>query len=59
MGYWELHKKYGKLDWKELVQPTINLCREGHYVTKYLAKAFKSKKTSILKYPDLRLVYYW
>ncbi|GLV44896.1 uncharacterized protein CBL_14532 [Carabus blaptoides fortunei] len=57
MGYWELHQKYGKLDWKELVQPTIDLCREGHYVTKYLARVFKSKQTTILKYPDLSAIF--
>ncbi|CAO1382913.1 unnamed protein product [Diamesa serratosioi] len=37
-GMWELHKKYGILPWKDLFQPTIKLCKEGHEVTPYLAR---------------------
>lgn len=37
-GMWELHKKYGVLSWKELFEPTIKLCRDGHEVTPYLAR---------------------
>jgi len=28
-GLWELHEKYGSLEWKELVKPAIRLCRDG------------------------------
>lgn len=37
-GYWELHKRYGQVAWKTLVEPTIELCTKGHLVTRYLAK---------------------
>lgn len=28
-GFYEAWKKYGKMTWKELVQPTINMARDG------------------------------
>jgi len=49
MGYWEAYKKYksGNIEWRELVQPTIDLCREGITVTPYLAKLLKQKEEDI------------
>ncbi|KAK5641806.1 hypothetical protein RI129_010353 [Pyrocoelia pectoralis] len=29
-GYWVAHEKYGTLPWKELVQPTVDLCERGY-----------------------------
>ena len=28
-GLYEAWKKYGKLDWKKLVQPTVDMARDG------------------------------
>lgn len=53
-GYWEAHKRYGKLDWAELVQPTVDLCREGHLVTEYLANMFSSRRSQLLASETLR-----
>jgi gamma-glutamyltranspeptidase/glutathione hydrolase len=36
-GMVEAHKKYGKLKWADLVQPAINLARNGFKITKHLA----------------------
>jgi len=49
MGYWEAYKKYksGNVEWGELVQPTIDLCREGIIVTAYLAKLLEQKEEDI------------
>lgn len=38
-GYWELHKKYGKLPWRRLFEPAIKLCIKGIPVTEYMAYA--------------------
>jgi gamma-glutamyltranspeptidase/glutathione hydrolase len=36
-GMVEAHRKYGKLEWADLVQPAINLARNGFKITKHLA----------------------
>jgi len=39
-GLWEAHKIGGKLLWRELVQPTIDLCQNGFKVPIALANVF-------------------
>uniref|UniRef100_A0A7M5EBM8 Gamma-glutamyltransferase n=1 Tax=Anopheles funestus TaxID=62324 RepID=A0A7M5EBM8_ANOFN len=56
-GYWTLHQKYGRLEWKELVEPTIRLCREGHLVTGYLERILKGREERIRNEPTLREVF--
>ncbi|XP_071562218.1 glutathione hydrolase 1 proenzyme [Temnothorax nylanderi] len=47
MGYWEAHKKYGKLLWSELFEPTIKLCETGSRVNDYLAAYLANKEPMI------------
>ncbi|XP_031774086.1 glutathione hydrolase 1 proenzyme isoform X4 [Apis florea] len=47
LGYWEAHKKYGKLKWFDLFEPIISLCTTGSIVTKYLESYLSSKESSI------------
>uniref|UniRef100_A0A182PVJ9 Gamma-glutamyltransferase n=1 Tax=Anopheles epiroticus TaxID=199890 RepID=A0A182PVJ9_9DIPT len=56
-GYWALHQQYGRLEWKELVEPTIRLCREGHKVTGYLERILKGREQRIRNIPSLRDVF--
>ncbi|XP_011505859.1 PREDICTED: gamma-glutamyltranspeptidase 1-like [Ceratosolen solmsi marchali] len=44
MGYWEVHQKYGKLPWRDLFQPSIELCRTGSIVTKYLEDSLQNQE---------------
>lgn len=55
-GMWELHKKYGKLPWKELIQPIIKLCNK-YKVSKNLAHSLKEKEIDIKAEPTLREVF--
>lgn len=55
-GYQALHEKYGKLPWADLVQPTIDLCKDGYIVTNYLARVLAERKNRILNEPSLRLL---
>lgn len=56
-GYWEVHQRYGKLDWKSLIQPTIDLCRNGHLVTGYLDRILKGREQRIKNIPSLSEVF--
>uniref|UniRef100_A0A182MZ66 Gamma-glutamyltransferase n=1 Tax=Anopheles dirus TaxID=7168 RepID=A0A182MZ66_9DIPT len=56
-GYWEMHQKYGRLAWKELVEPTVRLCREGHQVTGYLERILKGREQRIRDEPTLAQVF--
>lgn len=56
-GMWELHKKYGKLPWKNIFQPVIELCRNGHEVTEYLATVLRMQEKAIFETPSLREIF--
>lgn len=56
-GYGELHRKYGRVPWKTLVQPTIELCRTGHEVSGYLHVVLELKEKIIASRPEMRKVF--
>lgn len=35
-GYWELHKRFGSIKWKDLIQPAIELCEGGIEMTEHM-----------------------
>ena len=47
-GLYEIHQKFGTLAWKDLVQPAINLARNGYVVTEKQYKSFESKKEDFI-----------
>lgn len=46
-GYWEAYKLGGKLPWKTLFQPAINMTRYGFKISNPLAKAIRIREKSI------------
>lgn len=56
-GYWELHQRYGKLQWSELFDPVIELCRKGHVVSPYLGRILQKNRRTIQASPTLAEVY--
>lgn len=50
------HKKYGKLEWGELIQPTIDLAENGYPMTLRMYEAAETMKTTIEKDPGMRYV---
>lgn len=55
-GYWELHKRFGKLPWSSLFEPAIRLCRDGIPVTKITGEMLIKMRTLIMNSPTLKLI---
>lgn len=56
-GYWELHRRYGKLPWSQLFDPVIELCRRGHTVSPYLGRILQNNRKVIQASPSLAEIY--
>src|SRR6056300_713709 len=48
-GLEAIHKKFGSLPWKDLVQPAIDLARNGYRVTTKQEASFESKKDDFIQ----------
>lgn len=46
-GYWEAYKLGGRLPWKTLFEPAIDMCRNGYKVSKSLHKSIVNNVESI------------
>ena len=55
-GYWEAKARYGNPDisWASLIQPAIDMCRNGITVSFSMAEALTSKSEEIHNDPGLR-----
>ncbi len=50
-GLWELHQKYGKLEWADLITPAIKFAREGFPIDAGVAKSIKQNVKDLLANP--------
>ncbi|KOC63852.1 Gamma-glutamyltranspeptidase 1 [Habropoda laboriosa] len=48
-GYWEAHKRFGKLPWADVFKPSIELCEEGYNLTKIQHDGFRYNSKNIYK----------
>ena len=53
-GQYKASKLYGKLPWKDLVQPAIDLARDGFLISNALADAMKDEFKKIKRDKGLR-----
>jgi gamma-glutamyltranspeptidase/glutathione hydrolase len=51
-GLFELHQKYGSLEWKELVKPAIRLCRDGVEVSPLHRRMLQLVAPRLGPYPE-------
>ena len=56
-GWYALHEKFGVLDMKDLLQPTIEYAREGFPVTEVIAVLWAGYARSLQKYDGYRKLY--
>ncbi|XP_043065801.1 scoloptoxin SSD14-like [Drosophila bipectinata] len=56
-GYWEMHEKYGRLPWKRLFLPAIDLCRNGVKVCQNLAAALVFEEKRIRNEPSMAEIF--
>lgn len=49
-GMVESHRRYGKLPWKELVQPAIDLAMNGHPITLKMSRTLNRIQDSLKRY---------
>jgi gamma-glutamyltranspeptidase/glutathione hydrolase len=56
-GMVQAHAKYGELSWAEVVQPALNLARDGFPVTENQARDFAGEQSDFKKYNPGKLYY--
>jgi len=56
-GWEALHKRFGRLPWRELFQPAIYYARSGFPVTEIVAAEWQAGKDSLLTDPNAKSVY--
>lgn len=58
-GYGEMHARFGRLPWRRLVQPSIELARHGYPITTFLGKVLESEFTEFVpNTPAFREIYW-
>lgn len=59
-GYWLAFKRFGsgQVSWYDLIKPSIDLCRYGVPVSKYLAYVLSVKEKHFETLPSMQLVFY-
>jgi gamma-glutamyltranspeptidase/glutathione hydrolase len=55
-GWYETHKRYGKLEWSEVLEPAIDLAENGFPVTHHLSKAIAAD-TLLCQFPTSRAIF--
>ncbi|XP_019631454.1 PREDICTED: gamma-glutamyltranspeptidase 1-like [Branchiostoma belcheri] len=50
-GYWEAHQRYGKLPWRDLFQPAIQIAEEGLCISNAMNVAIERNK-DLIESPD-------
>jgi gamma-glutamyltranspeptidase/glutathione hydrolase len=56
-GLWELHRRYGVLDWAKVVAPAIRLAGDGFVVTARLEKSVANAAELLGRFPETAAVW--
>lgn len=55
-GLWEIHQKYGSIPWRNILEPTLKLCKDGITISKHLHDSMHINKR-IVNDPYLRQLF--
>ncbi|UJF18279.1 gamma-glutamyltransferase [Vibrio sp. SS-MA-C1-2] len=55
---WETHQKYGKTDWKQLLQPTIKLANDGFIISPRLATLISQDKDRLSRFSTTKAYFF-
>lgn len=55
-GAWALHQKYGSMPWKELIEPAVNLARDGVPVSIWHHNLIRHVAGRLKDYPETRRI---
>ncbi len=57
-GMWQAHKRFGKLKWKELLEPAVRLAENGFRINALQAAMFKHHTPKMLRFPETARIFY-
>lgn len=56
-GFWEASRRYGKLNWKTVVEPALKLARDGFVVDEVLARSLRNQARRMDEFPEFGRVF--
>ncbi len=56
-GLYELHERYGRLEWRAVVAPALRLARDGFVVTRRLEEALAESADLLHRFPETEAVW--
>ena len=57
-GLWELHQRFGKLPWKQVVEPARRLASEGFVVSRWLSDRLWADRFLLGRFEETRAVWF-
>ena len=57
-GMWEIHKKFGSMPWKKLIEPSIKLAKEGFIISPFMSDALNKRYKKLSKYQNFKDIFY-
>jgi len=57
-GMWEVHKKFGSLPWKKLLEPAIRLAEEGFIMSPFMVDALNKRYKKLSNYKNFKEIFY-
>lgn len=57
-GMWEVHKKFGSISWKKLIEPAIKLAEEGFIMSPFMVDALNRRYKKLSNYKNFKDIFY-